>query len=37
MPPHGPRRHEGSGPSWLSRLLDRGREQKPDGDDVELC
>lgn len=33
----GVRGHEESGPSWLSKFLDRGREQKKNGSEMELC
>lgn len=33
----GARGHKESAPGWLSKLLDRGRERKPNGNEVELC
>ena len=36
-PAPGIRGYEDPGPSWLSRFLDRGHEQKKTRDEVELC
>lgn len=36
-PSQGARDYDEPGPSWLSRLLDRGREHKKTGDEVKFC